>query len=80
MLSLSGPAGNGIRITGVFTPREFRGNGYASAAVAALSHAQLSNGMDFVVLAVTADNPAEELYQQLGFRLVGSSDCFLMDE
>ena len=80
VLSLSGPAGKGIRISGVYTPPEFRGNGYASAAIAALSHAQLSNGMDFVVLAVTAGNPAEELYQKLGFRLVGSSDCFSMDE
>ena len=80
MLSLSGPAGKGIRISGVYTPPEFRGNGYASAAIAALSHAQLRNGMDFVVLAVTAGNPAEQLYQQLGFRLIGSSDCFSIDE
>lgn len=80
VLSLSGPSGKGIRITGVYTPPEFRGSGYASAAVAALSHAQLRNGIDFVVLAVTAGNPAEQLYQQLGFRLVGSSDCFSMDE
>lgn len=76
VLSLSGRAGRGIRITGVYTPTEYRGRGYASAAVAALSRTELSNGRDFVVLSVTAGNPAEALYRKLGFRLVGSSDCF----
>ncbi len=80
ILSLSGRAGKGIRISGVYTPPEFRGCGYASAAVAALSHAKLRNGRDFVVLNVTDGNPAEELYQRLGYRLIGSSDCFLMEE
>ena len=80
ILSLSGRAGKGVRISGVYTPPEFRGSGYASAAVAALSHAKLSNGRDFVVLNVTDGNPAEELYQRLGYRLIGSSDCFLLQD
>lgn len=80
ILSLSGRAGKGIRISGVYTPPEFRGYGYASTAVAALSHAKLSNGRDFVVLNVTDANPAQALYQRLGYRLIGSSDCFLMDK
>jgi len=80
ILSLSGRAGKGIRISGVYTPPEFRGHGYATAAVAALSHAKLSNGRDFLVLNVTDGNPAEELYQQLGYRCIGSSDCFLIDK
>ena len=80
ILSLSGRAGKSIRITGVYTPPEFRGSGYASAAVAALSHAKLSNGRDFVVLSVTDGNPMEKLYQRLGYRLIGSSDCFSINE
>lgn len=80
ILSLSGRAGKSIRITGVYTPPEFRGNGYASAAVAALSNAKLSNGRDFVVLSVTDGNPMEKHYQRLGYRLIGSSDCFSMNE
>lgn len=80
ILSLSGRAGKGIRITGVYTPPEFRGSGYASAAVAALSDAKLSNGRDFVVLSVTDGNPTEKLYQRLGYRLIGSSDCFSMNK
>jgi GNAT superfamily N-acetyltransferase len=80
ILSLSGRAGKGIQISGVYTPPEFRGGGYASAAVAALSYAELSNGRDFLVLNVIDGNPAEALYQRLGYRRIGSSDCFLMDK
>lgn len=80
ILSLSGRAGKGIRISGVYTPPEFRRRGYTSAAVAALSHARLSNGSEFVVLNVTDGNPAEGIYQRLGYRLIGSRDCFLIDE
>lgn len=79
VLSLSGRAGKGIRISGVYTPPEFRGSGYAAAAVAALSQAQLSNGRDFIVLSVTDGSSAELLYQRLGFRLVGSRDCILIN-
>ena len=79
ILSLSGREGKGIRISGVYTPPEFRCRGYTSAAVAALSHAKLCNGSEFVVLNVTDGNPAEGLYQRLGYRLIGSRDCFLMD-
>lgn len=80
ILSLSGRAGKGIRISGVYTPPEFRCRGYASAAVAALSHAKLSNGREFVVLSVTDGSPAGGLYQRLGYRRIGSRDCFLMDK
>lgn len=80
ILTLSGRAGKGIRISGVYTPPEFRGRGYASAAVAALSQAKLSNGREFVVLNVVEGNPAERLYQRLGYRRIGSNDCFVMDK
>lgn len=76
LLTLSGRVGEGIRISGVYTPPEFRRRGYASTAVAALSDAELRNGRSFVVLNVTDGNPAARLYQRLGYRLIGSSDCF----
>lgn len=78
LLTLSGRVGQGIRISGVYTPPEFRNRGYASAAVAALSDAELSSGRNFVVLNVTDGNPAARLYRRLGYRLIGSSDCFQM--
>lgn len=76
VLSLSGPVGNGIRITGVYTPPEFRGRGYASSAVSALSVDQLRKGRDFVVLSVIAGSRAEPMYKKIGFRFIGSKDCF----
>lgn len=79
IVTLSGPAGKGIRISGVFTPREFRCRGYASAAVAQVSHAELANGRDFVVLNVVDGRPAVRIYQRLGYRLIGSRDCYLAD-
>lgn len=80
MLTLSGPAGNGIRISSVFTSQNFRRRGYASAAVATVSEAQLSNGREFIVLSVIDGQPAERIYQRLGFRLIGSRDCYVMDK
>ncbi len=79
ILTLSGRVGKGIRISAVYTPPEFRCRGYASAAVAALSQAELRDGREFVVLNVTDGNPAVRLYKRLGYRLVGSRDCFLLD-
>ena len=55
------------------------GRGYASAAVAALTQAELNDGREFVVLNVTDGNPAARIYQRLGYRLIGSRDCFLID-
>ena len=80
ILTLSGRVGKGIRISAVYTPPEFRRRGYASAGVAELSQAELNNGREFVVLNVTDGNPAARLYQRLGYRLIGSRDCFLIDK
>lgn len=80
LLTLSGPAGKGIRISSVFTPHDFRRRGYASAAVATVSEAQLSSGREFIVLSVIDGHPAERIYQRLGFRLLGSRDCYEMDK
>ncbi len=79
ILTLSGRVGKGIRISSVYTPPEFRRRGYASAAVGAVSRAELRSDREFVVLSVTDDNPAARLYQRLGFRRIGSRDCFLID-
>lgn len=79
IVTLSGPAGKGIRISGVYTPHEFRGRGYASAAVAQISHAELANGREFMVLNVVEGRPAVRIYERLGYRLIGSRDCYLTD-
>lgn len=79
IVTLSGPAGKGIRISGVYTPPEFRCRGYASAAVAQISQTELANGREFMVLNVIEGRPAVRIYQRLGYRLIGSQDCYLID-
>ena len=79
IVTLSGPAGEGIRISGVYTPPQFRCRGYASAAVAQVGQTALTNGRKFVVLNVIEGRPAVRIYQQLGYRLIGSKDCYLID-
>jgi predicted GNAT family acetyltransferase len=60
------------RIAPVYTPREFRGRGYASALVAALSRRLLALGRAPLYLFADAANPtAGSLYRRIGFRYVG---------
>lgn len=80
ILTLSGGTDKSIRISAVYTPPEFRGRGYASAAVAELSQTELNKGREFVVLFVIDGSPSARLYQRLGYRLIGSRDCFLIDK
>ena len=54
---ISSPTPNGIRINGVYTPKGYRGNGYASAHVAEVSQQQLNLGRKFCFLYTDADYP-----------------------
>ncbi|MBO2448912.1 GNAT family N-acetyltransferase [Actinomadura barringtoniae] len=59
------------RVGPVFTPREHRRHGYASAATALISQAALDAGAGNVVLFTDLANPtSNSIYQQLGYRPV----------
>ncbi len=65
----SGRTAHGIRIGPVYTPREHRGHGYASANVAALSQWLLDGGRRFCFLFTDRANPtANHIYHQIGYR------------
>ena len=70
--SLTGVGGetpNGIRIGPVYTPPSDRGQGYASALVAAVSQAQLDAGRRFCFLYADLANPtSNKIYQAIGYR------------
>ncbi len=67
----TGRTPNGIRISGVYTPPEWRGRGYASACVAHLSQRMLDEGRSFCFLFTDVDNPtSNNIYQQIGYRPV----------
>ncbi|MHB9133374.1 MAG: GNAT family N-acetyltransferase [Armatimonadota bacterium] len=65
------PTPSGIRISGVYTPPEYRGNGYASANVAVLSRHLLESGRKFCYLFTDLANPtSNHIYKLIGYRPV----------
>jgi GNAT superfamily N-acetyltransferase len=64
----AGPTLHGIRVNYVYTPRERRGLGYASALVRDLTQSLLDGGREFVFLHADRANPtATRLYERLGY-------------
>jgi len=59
---------NGACISAVYTPPEYRGLGYATAAVAALSQALLDSGKKFCCLYTDLANPtSNSIYRRIGY-------------
>jgi RimJ/RimL family protein N-acetyltransferase len=65
---------NGIRISFVFTPKDFRGKGFASNLVAFVSQDQLNRGFQFCSLYTNAENlTSNKIYQEIGYKIVSDS-------
>jgi GNAT superfamily N-acetyltransferase len=65
-------------ISGVYTPPEQRGHGYASANVAALSQLSLDEGCAATALMTDLANPtSNKIYQAIGYRPVGAAQTWL---
>lgn len=80
-LASSRPTVNGICIGAVSTPRQFRGKGYASNAVAALSQQLLNQGFRFCMLFTDLSNPtSNKIYQAVGFRPLCDVDQYRFEE
>jgi hypothetical protein len=68
---------HGARVGPVYTPRERRGHGYASACVAGASQAQLDVGLAFVFLFTDLANPtANHIYQDIGYEPIRDVDAW----
>lgn len=62
------PTPSGCAINAVYTPPEFRGNGYASNCVAALSQHLLDSGKTFLTLYTDPANPTSNaIYRAIGY-------------
>jgi predicted GNAT family acetyltransferase len=62
---------HGVRIGMVYTPPEFRGRGYASNCVAALTQRLLDSGRTFCFLFTDLANPtSNKIYRAIGYRHV----------
>lgn len=58
----------------VYTPPEFRKNGYASFVVAELSQKILNSGKKFCILYTDLANPtSNKIYQNIGYKEVADS-------
>jgi predicted GNAT family acetyltransferase len=81
MAGYTGPTPHGIRVGPVYTPKAFRGKGYASALVAQMSQALLDGGRSFCFLFTDLANPtSNHIYEQIGYEAVGDMDvCRFLD-
>ncbi len=71
MAASSGDTPNGSRVGYVYTPPEWRGRGYASACVAALSRRILDAGRRFCFLYTDLSNPtSNSIYRRIGYEPV----------
>ena len=69
MCQATGPTPNGIRIGAVYTPRDQRRRGYASAITAAVSREQLEHGRRWCFLFTDLANPtSNRIYRAIGYR------------
>lgn len=80
LVSLAGygsPTPHGVRVGPVYTPPRFRTQGYASAAVSALTENLLESGYQFVFLFTDLANPTSNaIYQRIGYRPVSDVDQY----
>lgn len=71
MALAAGRTAHGVRIGYVFTPRDRRRRGYATALTAALSQRELDRGARFCVLYTDLTNPTSNaVYPRVGYRPV----------
>ncbi|MGP4059251.1 GNAT family N-acetyltransferase [Halobacillus sp. H74] len=74
MVSRARTTKNGATINSVFTPDEYKRNGYASQAVWHLTGRLLKMGYKFCALYTDLANPtSNSIYQKLGYKRVGDS-------
>ncbi len=68
MAAWAGKTPSGVRINFVYTPRELRGRGYATACVKALTKQQLEQGNDFCWLYTdVASSASPNLFTRIGY-------------
>ncbi|HYJ67242.1 MAG TPA: GNAT family N-acetyltransferase [Nocardioidaceae bacterium] len=80
MAGITAPAAGVARVVLVYTPRELRGHGYASACVAALTARQLAEPGRTCMLYTDLANPTSNgIYQAIGYRRIGDAVHIVFD-
>ena len=75
------PTGNGISLSLVYTPPEFRGKGYATACVSELSRLLLSSGWSYCALFADLENAAaNRVYREVGYKPICEYDEYVFSQ
>jgi predicted GNAT family acetyltransferase len=78
MAAKTRPTVNGISIGFVYTPPQFRNNGYATACVAKLTQTLLSSGYKFCALYTDLANPtSNSIYKKIGYNPIQDVNSYL---
>ena len=74
MAQTSRQLAHGTAVSGVYTPPERRGKGYAQNTVTAICRERLAAGMEYCTLFVDRRNPiSNRVYRKIGFETL--EDC-----
>ncbi|MBN1992985.1 MAG: GNAT family N-acetyltransferase [Anaerolineae bacterium] len=80
MAAKARPVSNGIAVSLVYTPPEFRRQGYATACVAALSQLLLDSGRQYCSLFTDLSNPtSNHIYRKIGYTPVCDFNEYIFD-
>lgn len=78
LVSSARPTKHGQCIAPVYTPKKFRGKGYASTLVATMSQNILDSGKQFCCLYTDLNNPtSNSIYQKVGYEEIATSRHFV---
>lgn len=80
MAGWAGWTARGVRVNFVYTPREHRQRGYATACVARLTQQLLDEGRAFCCLYTDLSNPtSNSIYRKIGYRPIGDSSDYILN-
>ena len=76
MAAFGGTTPNGIRIGSVYTPPEYRGEGYATSCVATMSKILLKQKKYCFLFTDIANSTSNKIYAQIGYRPMGKIEDY----
>ena len=80
MLGITQPVARVVRIGPVYTPLQYRRNGYAGSAVAAVSRRALARGASRCMLFTDLANPtSNKIYAEVGYRRIADWEEYAFD-
>jgi uncharacterized protein len=80
MAVFSKPVEGVVRISGVYTPREERGLGYAGACVHGLSSVLTEAGYRCILYTDLGNPTSNSIYRRIGYKAVSEGICYRFDE